>query len=66
MSDAASRFARLDSRLIRRGVARLPAPDAFRDEARDIPPPTSEWREDLRLFLFAWAAGFVFFLAFLL
>jgi hypothetical protein len=30
-----------------------------------IPRPGSTWREDLRLFFFTWAAGFVFFMIFL-
>jgi len=55
-----------------------PTPGSFLPVARrlrrsradwtDVPPAeaASEWRDDLRLFLTAWAAGFVFFLVFLI
>ena len=35
------------------------------DEVEAVAPARSTWREDLRLFVLTWAAGFVFFLIFL-
>ena len=64
MSRAAPAFARLDSRLIR---SRAAAAEFVEFEATDSDAEIlSGWQADLRLFLFAWLAGFVFFLAFLL
>jgi hypothetical protein len=61
MPRAAPAFARLDSRLIRSRIAVAPV-EIEADDALTL----SGWQADLRLFLFAWLAGFVFFLAFLL
>ena len=57
-------FASLDAGLIR---SRIAVAEFVEIEAHDNATETlSGWQADLRLFLFAWLAGFVFFLAFLL
>lgn len=52
-------FALLNATMIRRAARSDPEPE--RQATADAP----SWRDDLRLFVFTWAAGFVFFLAFL-
>lgn len=51
-------FAPLTARLIRRAAPAAP-------DVAVSPSRRSEWRADARLFLFAWACGFLFFLVFL-
>jgi hypothetical protein len=61
MADAPD-YAPLTAALVRRA-----AEPAWPDELPDAPAAaaTSDWRGDLKLFAFTWAAGFVFFLAFI-
>ncbi|WP_157216466.1 hypothetical protein [Flavisphingomonas formosensis] len=61
------RSARLDARLIRRRETTW-TPDWAEIPSDELRPAPSDatWRDDLQLFLTAWAFGFVFFLAFLL
>jgi hypothetical protein len=61
MADAPE-YAPLTASLVRRAT-----PPAWLDELSEVQlePAPSRWRGDLKLFAFTWAAGFVFFLAFI-
>ena len=61
MSAAESGSAPLTAAMIRRA----PPPAADGPLPIEAAAVSSAWREDVRLFAITWAAGFVFFLAFL-
>ena len=62
MRAAESACAPLTAAMIRRAAPPAVGPSPI-EPAAETPP--SGWRDDLRLFAITWAAGFVFFLAFI-